>query len=148
MNNGGKMALHYRKDNPQGVTAPNPDAEKDIVAHITKRRGHKTPYTSVSEDEKAIEHISGGALYKTESDDVVQDSHSFITHSELLDHLRKIGMSSHKGERIKVSRALQYAFRAKEALIDWQFNLESIDRKDRIAWCSRHIQKYFRKVWT
>jgi hypothetical protein len=57
------MATHYRKDHPRGITAPNPDAEKDIVSHITKHRGMKTPFTSVSEDEQAIRHFSGGDLY-------------------------------------------------------------------------------------
>ena len=44
------MATHYRKDGPGGLTAPNPDAVKDVVAHITKHRGMKTVYTSVSEE--------------------------------------------------------------------------------------------------
>ena len=38
------MTTHYRKDNPNGITAPNPDGNRDIVGHITKYRGIKTPY--------------------------------------------------------------------------------------------------------
>jgi hypothetical protein len=134
--------VHYRKDNPNGVTAPNPDGPNDIVSHITKCRGMKTALTSVSADRDAIKHFSG-ELYSTESDLIVRDGHAFIDHPRLIEKLKEIILSSHKEEKIKASRALQLAMRAKEALINWQFPLDTIERKERIGWCFRQIQKYF-----
>lgn len=125
------MAIHYRKDNPKGITPPNPDGPKDLISHITKHRGEKTPYTSVSEDKNAISHFSG-ELYKTDSAEIIQDGHHFITHLELTEQIQKIIQSSQRAEKVLASRAFQYVARAKEALIDWQFNLERIERKERV----------------
>ncbi|MGO9018041.1 MAG: hypothetical protein ACLQBD_26090 [Syntrophobacteraceae bacterium] len=139
------MSVHYRRDNPNGITAPNPDAPKDMVSHITKHRGMKTAYTSVSEDKSAIEHFSG-ELYKTESDHVVRDKHIFHDHSSTISSLNELIQTSRKGERVVALRALQLAKRAKEALIDWQFSLDSVDRNERITWVFRYIQRYFSKA--
>ena len=136
---------HYRKDNPNGITAPNPDGNRNIVEHISKHRGMKTPYTSVSENLNAIKHFSG-ELYKTDPVNVVADGHNFKSHPDVIDELRSIIQTSVKSERILANRAFQYAKRAKEALIDWQFSLDNIKRKDRISWCYDHIQKYFQRV--
>jgi hypothetical protein len=38
------------------------------------------------------------------------------------------------------------AQRAKEALIDWQFDIASIDRNKRITFCYNNIQQYFKRV--
>ncbi len=139
------MPVHYRRDNPNGITAPNPDAPKDMIAHITKHRGMKTPYTSVSEDKSAIEHFSG-ILYKTESDNIIRDKHIFHDHSSLINYLSGIIQSSRKGERILAVRAFQFVKNAREALIDWQFSLDSIDRKERITYCFKQVQQYFSKA--
>lgn len=136
---------HYRKDNPNGVTAPNPDGDRNIVAHITKHRGMKTPYTSVSEDQNAIKHFSG-ELYKTDSDDIIADGHVFKSHSDVMDVLTSICQASAREEKVLAGRTIQYAKKAKEALIDWKLSLDRIDRKNRISWCYRHIQKYFQRV--
>ena len=136
--------MHYRKDNPKGITAPNPDADRDIIQHITKHRGQKTPYTSVSEDSKSIRHIQG-ILYKVDSQDVQDDGHGFIFHSELIDQVRSVMQSSARADRVLATRAYQLATRAREALIDWQFELSGIAKKDKITWCYNHIQKYFDK---
>ncbi len=136
---------HYRKDNPNGITAPNPDGNRSIVEHITKHRGMKTPYTSVSEDPNVIKHFSGD-LYKTDPNNIVADGHNFKTHSDVINELRSIIQTSVRSERILANRAFQYAKRAKEGLIDWQFLLNNINRKDRISWCYKHIQKYFQRV--
>jgi hypothetical protein len=140
-----QMADHYRKDHPRGITPPNPDAGVDVVSHITKHRGMKTQFTSVSEDRDLIRHFSG-ALYATDSHDIIQDGHKFITHSDLIEHLRGIITSRKKKDRIIASRAFQMASRVKEAVIDWQFQSEMVERKHRITWCSNHIQRYFQKV--
>lgn len=139
------MAIHYRKDSPNGITAPNPDGARDVVAHITKHRGMKTSFTSVSEDKDSIKHFSG-ELYSTESDEITRDDHVFINHPQLINDLKRTIQTTRKAERITASRAYQLAIRAKEALINWQFSLDSIDRKERISWCFKHIQKYFQRV--
>ncbi len=137
--------IYYRKDSPKGITPPNPDGERDMVSHITKHRGMKTAYTSVSEDRNAIRHFSG-ELYKTDSSDIIQDNHIIINHQELTDRLKRLIQASQKEEKVMASRAFMLASRAKESLIDWQFRWESIDRKERINWCFLHIQKYFQRV--
>jgi hypothetical protein len=134
------MSVHYRRDNPNGITAPNPDAPKDKIAHITKYRGGRTPYTSVSEDKMAIEHFDG-ILYKAESDNIIRDNHIFHDHSSLMTYLKGIIQSSRKGDRVIAERALLLAKHAKEALIDWKFALESIDRNERMTYCYRKIQQ-------
>ncbi len=136
---------HYRKDNPNGITPPNPDGDRDIVAHITKDRGMKTPYTSVSEVQNSINHFSG-ILYKTEPNQIINDKHKFKAHSELMNELRSIILTSSKKERIYAQRAFMLANRAKEALIEWEFILDTVKKKDRIKWCYNHIQKYFQRV--
>ena len=139
------LELHYRKDNPRGITAPNPDGNRNIVEHITKCRGMKTSYTSVSEDPNAIKHFIGD-LYKTDPNIIIADGHNFKAHSEVIDELRSIIQSSEKSEKILANRAFQYAKRAKEALVDWQFLLTNVDRKDRISRCYNQIQKYFQRI--
>ena len=135
------MAIHYRKDSSSGITAPNPDGTSDVVAHITKHRGMKTALTSVSEDSNSIKHFSG-ILYRTEADDIIRDAHIFVTHLQLLNDLKGKIQTSTKADKIRASRAFQLAVRAKEALINWQFPLDNIDRKERISWCFKHIQAY------
>ncbi len=143
------MTIHYRRDRLKskgGITPPNPEAPKDLISHITKHRGEKTPYTSVSEDKNAIDHFDGPQLYKTDSVEITQDGHHFITHLELTEQIKEIANSFQRKEKMRAQRAFQYVKDAKEALIDWQFNLERIDRNDRIDWCYKHVQKYFTPV--
>ncbi len=139
------MATHFRKDSSNSITGPNPDGPDDLVAHITKHRGMKTAFTSVSADKNAIKHFSG-VLYRTESDHIMRDDHIFISHPQLIEELRQKIQTSRRAERIIASRALQLAARAKEALIHWQFDLDRMDRKERMGWCYKQIQKYFQRA--
>ena len=139
------MVDHYRKDSNNGITSPNPDAPKDVLQHITKHRGMKTPYTSVSEDSNSIMHFDG-VLYKTTSSIITVDGHDFKTHKQVLAHLQNIQLTAVRKEKILVNRAIANCSRAKEALVDWNFNLKSVDRKDHISVCYSLIQKYFSKV--
>lgn len=139
------MAEHFRKDSKNGITAPNLDAEKDVVQHITKHRGMKTPFTSVSEDCSAITHFTG-VLYKVESVAISGDGHRFKSHGDLISQLHGLRGAARRQERIVVDRAIMLAKRAKEALVEWEFDLSSIERKDHISFCHKQIQKYFSKV--
>ncbi len=136
---------HYRKDSPRGITPPNPEAEKDLVQHITKHRGMKTPYTSVSENANYIKHFDG-SFYKTEPDEIIHDGHNFKPHHEVIQELTAFMQVSLRKDRILAQRALQLALRAREALIDWQFDLSAVERKDYITWCDSHIQRYFYRM--
>ncbi len=139
------MNLHYRNDNPKGITAPNPDAERNKVAHITKHRGMKTPYTSVSEDKNCIQHFDG-VTYQTDPQHIISDNHEFVSHPDLLSELQELVRTSKRADKIVASRAFMLAQRAKEALIDWQFGVSSMDRKSRVTFCYNNIQKYFQRV--
>ena len=139
------MQLHYRNDNPKGITPPNPDADRDKVAHITKHRGMKTPYTSVSEDKDCIQHF-GGVTYQTVPEHIVSDHHECVSHPDLLSELQDLVRTSKRAEKIVASRAFMLAQRAKEALIEWQFDVASIERKNRITFCYKSIQQYFQRV--
>ncbi len=63
-----------------------------------------------------------------------------------MNELRSIILTSSKKERIYAQRAFMLANRAKEALIEWEFILDTVKKKDRIKWCYNHIQKYFQRV--
>lgn len=136
------MTIHYRKDHKNGITPPNPEGPHDVIAHITKHRGMKTPYTSVSEDKTAIKRFTG-VTYKTDSIKSTHDSHLFIAHADLLKELQRTIQTTSRTEKILAERAYLLAQRAKEALIDWQFNLNSIKRTERIKFCYAQIQHYF-----
>jgi hypothetical protein len=90
---GAQVKLHYRNDNPKGITAPNLDAERSKVAHITKHRGMKTPYTSVSEDKDCIQHF-GGVTYQTDPQDIISHNHVFVSHPDLLGELQELVRTS------------------------------------------------------
>ena len=139
------MALHYRNDNPNGITGPNPDGERDKIAHITKHRGMKTPYTSVSEERNAIQHFEG-ETYQVEPNDLITDNHVFIWHTDLVNELQESVRVTKRADRLTAQRALILAQRAREALIDWQFNLSAIERKNRITYCYSNIQQYFKRA--
>lgn len=140
-----ELQPHYRKDSPRGITPPNPDAEHDIIQHITKYRGQKTPYTSVSESLDSIRHFDG-VPYSIQPSLVTNDDHIFKSHADIVNELKLLNQSSSREQRVLATRALQLATRAKEALIQWNFDLEAVKKKDRIGWCQRNIQRYFKKI--
>jgi hypothetical protein len=139
------IPTHYRQDGPAGITPPNPDNDVGTIGHITKRRGMKTAYTSVSEKIDAIRHFSG-VLYSTEPDVIIADGHPFQGHIELLDELRLAIHQATRADRLLAQRAFQYAERAKEALVKWRFDLSRVEPKERIGWCWARVQPYFTRI--
>ena len=133
---------HFRNDSPNGITPPNPDANVSHVDHITKARGKRTQFTSVSQDADSIRHFSG-ELYRCSRIAVQGDGHTFVEHNDLVDGIRQTILKSRREEKIKAERALQYTTRAKEALINWKFDFRRVPRKDRITRCGDQIQAYF-----
>ena len=138
---------HYRKDTSKGITPPNPNAEPDMIQHITKHRGQKTPYTSVSESPEAIKHFEG-VLYETDPNMIISDNHVFISHTDLIVFLRSQSKSPDRKTKTLAARAYQLADRAREALVEWQFSsiFKGTAPKDQISLCRNQIQKYFQKV--
>ncbi|MFD0894393.1 hypothetical protein KBB96_07015 [Luteolibacter ambystomatis] len=139
------IPLHYRKDSPNGITPPNPDNVVTLVEHITKCRGLKTHLTSVSAREESIRHF-GGELYSTSPEEVIANSHRFVAHTAVREELRLLIQASKRAERVLAQRALQYAEKAHEAVISWEFDFSHVDRKDRINWCGSQIQPFFRRA--
>lgn len=137
--------MHFRKDSAAGITAPNLDSNVDIIGHITKHRGQKTPFTSVSEKVECVKHFDG-ELYCTEPDTIVADGHDFRRHATVLEQIRSAIQTGRRAEKVLAQRAFQDAERAREAIIGWRFNIDRIDRKDRISWCYANIQRYFRRA--
>jgi hypothetical protein len=102
-------------------------------------------YTSVSEDKDCIQHF-GGVTYQTDPQDIISHNHVFVSHPDLLGELQELVRTSKRADKITASRAFMLAQRAKEALIDWQFDITSIDRNRRITFCYNNIQQYFKRV--
>lgn len=139
--------LHFRKDSPAGITPPNLDSDVDMIGHMTKHRGMRTPFTSVSERAESVRHFSG-ELYSVQPDSVIADGHGFHPHGGVIEQLRAAVHASQRAERTLAQRAFQYAERSREALIEWHFAIDRVERKDRITWCGNQIQKYFTRVRT
>ena len=133
------MPKHFRKDNPNGITPPNPDVIVTYFDHITKRRGMKTCYTSVSEGEKFINHFDG-CLYHTSASSIKIDGHEFIPHSNVIANLCQARATTDRHERIAIDRAILMASRAQEALIRWDLKNKNVQRKNRISQAQNQIQ--------
>ncbi|QEP43364.1 hypothetical protein D5085_09660 [Ectothiorhodospiraceae bacterium BW-2] len=84
--------------------------------------------------------------YQTDDQVIISDDHCFISHPDLLSELQELVRTSKRADKIIASRAYMLAQRAKEALIDWQFDVGSIDRKKHITFCYNSIQRYFKRV--
>lgn len=99
------MTDYYRKDHPKGITPINPDFEKDVVEHITKARGTKTRYTSVSNSLLSIRWVNGVG-YKVVTEKVLTDSHEILNYDYLLELLTKEFQDSARKKRILVNSAI------------------------------------------
>ncbi len=77
---------------------------------------------------------------------VNDDGHVLVKHEELIKRLRETALSSTKSDRARAIQAQRYARRRLECLVDWNFSIEGLERKDIITWSFDNIQKYFRKV--
>ena len=136
---------YFRRDEHDGVTAPDLSKDCTYAEHIVRARGRRTQLTSVSLDPKKI-HDFGAALYQVLPDVISQDQHVMVEHLELMSSLRKSAQSCIKEERARAIQAQRYAKRRLEGLVKWNFSIQNVDRKDLITWAFNNIQKYFRKV--
>lgn len=136
---------YFRRDQTDGLTAPDLSKICTEAEHIVRARGKRTSMTSVSLDPKKIDDF-GPSLYQAIRPCIEGDGHTFIEHGALLEQLRKTALSTDKAERARAIQAQRYAKRRLEGLVAWKFDWSSIERKDLITWSFKHIQKYFQKV--
>ena len=71
---------------------------------------------------------------------------ALVEHMELMTQLRRAADANEKEERARAIQALRYAKRRAEGLIEWNFRISGIDRKELITWAYRNVQKYFEKA--
>ena len=136
---------YFRRDQTDGVTAPDLSKDCSYAEHIVCARGRRTQLTSVSLDPQKINDF-GPVLYRTLRPDIEGDGHAIVEHAELLQQLCAAAESGVKEERARALQAQRYAKRRREGLVKWNFQLGGVDRKDLIAWAFRKVQKYFGRV--
>lgn len=122
-------AEYFRRDQKNGVTAPDLTKTCTYAEHIVRARGKRTRFTSVSLDRHKIDDF-GLQLYSLLRNSVDNDGHVFVEYTELMNRLREIALSSNKDERAKAIQARRYAKRRLECLIDWNFQIDNISRKN------------------
>jgi len=136
---------YYRRDQKGGVTAPDLSKACTLAEHIVRARGKRTKYTSVSLDIDKIDDF-GPSLYQALCPDIVLAGHGIIEHGALIEALRGAAASGEKLDRRRALQAQRYAIRRREGLIDWNFDVSNVQRKDLITWAFAQVQKFFRAV--
>jgi hypothetical protein len=136
---------YFRRDQADGVTAPDLSKDCSYAEHVVRARGKRTQLTSVSLDSKKLSDF-GPVLYRVLRPDIDGDGHAIVEHAELMQQLRATAESSVKEERVRALQAQRYARRRQEGLVRWNFSLGGIERKDLITWAFRNVQKYFNKA--
>jgi hypothetical protein len=136
---------YFRRDQKNGVTAPDLSKDCTYAEHIVRARGKRTKFTSLSLDGNKIDDF-GSQLYSLLKNLIDEDCHVIVEHEELLTSLRETALSSIKSERARAIQAQRYAKRRRECLVDWKWKIDGMERKSLITWAFDNIQKYFRKV--
>lgn len=136
---------YFRKDQANGISAPDLSKECTYAEHIVRARGKRTQLTSISQAPDKINDF-GPILYQAIRESIDRDNHSLIEHKELMEQLRSAADANEKEERARAIQALRYAKRRLEGLIEWNFPISGIDRKDLITWAFRKVQEYFEKA--
>jgi hypothetical protein len=136
---------YFRRDQADGVSAPDLSKDCSYAEHIVRARGKRTQFTSVSLDPNKIDDF-GPTLYRAIRHAIAGDGHTLVEHAELMRELRAAAESSQREERARAIQAQRYAKRREEGLVEWRFALGNVERKDLITWAFRHVQKYFAEV--
>jgi hypothetical protein len=136
---------YFRRDQRDGVSPPDMSKDCTFAENIVHARGKRTQFTSVSLDLSKIRDF-GDTNYKLERDKTVSDGHSVVEHEELLAELRRSIREAQREDSDRAARALVYATRRKEGLVNCAFNTSSLARKDLIAWALARVQDYFTRV--
>lgn len=135
---------YYRGDQRAGITAPDLSKRCEFAEHIARARGKRTAYTSVSLDRRFIERF-GECDYVLLREPIDRDGHRLVEHGELITHLEQAARERDKGERLIALQALRYARLRREGLVNWNFNIDGVERKDLITWAFGRVQAYFQR---
>ena len=133
---------YYRRDQKDGVSPPDLSKDCSFADHIVHARGKRTKFTSLTLDIARCRDF-GECTYKLIRESAEADSHKIVEHEHLLAALQQTAFQGDKDERLKAIHALRYARMRKEGLVDWQFDISRVERKELIDWARRQIQKYF-----
>jgi hypothetical protein len=135
---------YFRRDQNDGVSPPDLSKDCSYADHIVHARGKRTKFTSLTLDIARC-HDFGECTYKLLRELAEAERHKIIEHEHLLARLQQTASQGEKDERLKAIHALRYARVRKEGLLDWQFDISRVARKDLISWAHRQIQQYFVK---
>lgn len=91
---------YFRRDQADGVTAPDLTKDCSYAEHIVRARGKRTQLTSVSLAPDSI-HDFGPILYRTLRPEIDHDGHVIVEHAELMQQLRTAAASNEKDERAR-----------------------------------------------
>ena len=136
---------YFRRDQKDEISPPDLVKICSYEDHIVHARGKRTKFTSLSLDLSRIRDF-GESSYRLRREDAEADHHIVVEHEHLLAELQRTVSEGEKAERLKAIHALRYARLRKEGLVDWQFDITMVERKDVIAWAQRHIQQYFARL--
>jgi hypothetical protein len=136
---------YFRRDQDSGISPPDLTKDCTYAEHIVHARGKRTQFTSVSHDRTKITQF-GETLYSLHTEAVLGSGHLLVTYDQLIAELQNVIQTGDKAERQRAIQAKRYAVRAKEALVDWRFDIQSVARKDRINWAKAQVQRFFQKV--
>ena len=88
----------------------------------------------------------GAQSYRLRREEATADGHRIVEHEALVLNLRQLISEGEKGERQKAIQAFRYASNRREGLVDWQFDISGVERKDLINWATARVQRYFSRV--
>ena len=120
---------YFRRDQADGVTAPDLARDCSYAEHIVRARGKRTQLTSISLDAQRI-HDFGPMLYRALRPEINHDGHAIVEHAELMQQLRAAAASNEKEERARALQAQRYAKRRQEGLVQWNFSLDGVDPEE------------------
>jgi hypothetical protein len=132
----------FRRDREVGVSPPNLADSSSFAEHIVHRRGKRTRFTSVSADPMRIRDF-GEQLWKLVQPKVWDDGHVHVSHDDLLGALRAELQGGDEDAKEIAARALPRAVARREALVDWRFDTDGVERKDLIAWALARVRPLF-----
>jgi hypothetical protein len=140
------MPEHFRRDQEDGITPPNPVDRSSYAEHIVRARGKRTRFTSLSIDPGAIVDF-GPQLWRLIEPLLHADGHGLVNHDVLLRTLRNEARSATDPiAQDLAARAIPRAVRRREALVAWTFDISRITAKMHAEWARPHVRAYFVKV--
>ena len=136
---------YFRRDQRDGLSPPDLSKDCTFAEHIVHARGKRTQLTSVSVDLSKIRDF-GDTNYKLERERTSRSGHSLVEHEALLAELKRSIREDGREESDRAARALVYATRRKEGLVQWAFDTSGLARKDLLTWAFDKVQHFFTRV--